>query len=240
MTSTRRTAAIVGLLFLVQTVAFIIAEQLLTGVLKRPDYLAGLTGDANALTIGALLAFLSGISVVGIAVLMFPLLKPTSEPLALGYVGERVVELVLQVFFYLAVPMFMIAIATGLRDGTVGAATSQAVGPVLKAVHDVGIVVLYLVTSVGGTIFAFLLYRSRLVPRSLAVLGLIGYPVLLAGCVLDMFGLTDVTQGAGLLAVLPGGLFELVLPILLLVKGFSHPVTTETASKGIAGVPQPA
>lgn len=240
MTSTRRIATIVGVLFLTQTLAFIAAEQMLTAVLKRPDYLTGLSGDANVLTIGALLAFVSGVAVVGIAILMFPLLKRTSEPLALGYVGERVVELVLQVSFYLAAPLIMIAISTGLHDGTIGGSGAAALGPVFKSVHDVGIVVLYLVTSVGGTIFAYLLYRSRLVPRWLAVIGLIGYPVLLVGCVLDMFGVIDVTQGAGLLAVLPGGLFELVLPILLLVKGFSHPVPTETPSKGIAAVLQPA
>ena len=232
MTSTRRTATIVGLLFLMQTLAFIFAEQVLTGVLKRPDYLTGLSADANTLTLGALLAFASGVAVVGIAILMFPLLKPTSEPLALGYVGERVIELVLQVVFYLSVPLLMIAISHGLLDGTVDAATGRTVGPALKALHDVGIVVLYLVTSVGGTIFAFLLLRSRLVPRPLAILGLVGYPVLFLGCILDMFGATDVTQGAGLLAVLPGGLFELILPILLLVKGFSRPAAVATAIGG--------
>jgi hypothetical protein len=221
MTSTRRTAVIVGLLFLTQTVAFIIAEQLITGVLKGPDFLTGVSGDANALTLGALLAVVSGVAVVGIAVLLFPLLKRTSEPLALGYVCERVVELVLQVLFFLAVPLLMIAIGNGLRDGTVDASASQLLGSQLKALHDVAIVVLYLVTSVGGTILAVLLYRSQLVPRSLAVLGLIGYPVLLVGCVLDMFGVTDVTQGAGLLAIAPGGLFELILPIWLLAKGFN-------------------
>src|SRR5664279_1937583 len=226
MTSTRRTATIVGLLFLTQTIAFIIAEQLFTRVLNRPDYLTAVSGDANTLTLGALLAFVSGVAVVGIAVLMFPLLKRTSEPLALAYVGERVIELVLQVFFYLAAPLLMVAIGNGLRDGTVNAATAQSLGPVLKAAHDVGIVVLYLVTSVGGTIFAFLLYRSQLVPRPIAVLGLIGYPVLLVGSVLAMFGVSDVTQGAGLLAVAPGGLFELILPIWLLTKGFSQPATS--------------
>jgi hypothetical protein len=240
MTTTRRTATIVGLLFLLQTIAFIVAEQVFTGVLKRPDYLTRTAADANALTIGALLAFASGVAVVGIAILMFPLLRRTSEPLALGYVGERVIELVLQVFFYMAAPLLIIAIGAGLHDGTVSPAASQSLGPILKAVHDIGIVVLYLVTSVGGTIFAFLLYRSQLVPRSLAVLGLIGYPVLLIGCVLDLFGATDVTQGAGLLAVLPGGLFELVLPILLLVKGFSHPATTATATGRIGALPEPA
>ena len=234
MSSTRRTASIVGVLFLVQTLAFIIAEQLISAVLKRPDYLTGISGDANSLTIGAIFAFISGVAVVAIAILMFPLLRPTSEPLALGYVGERVVELVVQVLFYVSAPLLLIAIGSGLRDGSVTASAAQTMGPALKAVHDVGIVVLYLVTSVGGTVFAFLLYRSRLVPRPLAVLGLIGYPVLLAGCVLAMFGATDLTQGAGLLAVLPGGLFELILPILLLVKGFRQSVTTATSSGSIA------
>ena len=54
MTSTRTTARIVGLLFLTQTIAFIIAEQVLTAVLKRPDYLTGIGADANVLAIGAL------------------------------------------------------------------------------------------------------------------------------------------------------------------------------------------
>src|SRR5665811_1886382 len=119
MTPTRKTATVVGALFLTQTVAFIIAEQLITGVLKGPDYLTGIAAYANALTLGGLLAVVSGVAVVGIAVLLFPLLKPTSEPLALGYVCERVIELVLQLLFFLVVPLLMIAIGNGLRDGTV-------------------------------------------------------------------------------------------------------------------------
>jgi len=221
MTSTRKTSIIVGALFLTQTVTFIIAEQLITGVLKGPDYLTGVSADANALTAGGLLAVVSGVAVVGIAVLLFPLLKPTSEPLALGYVCERVIELVLQLLFFLALPLLMIAVGNGLRDGTIDASTSHSLGPILKAVHDQAIVVLYLVTSVGGTILAVLLYRSNLVPRWIAVLALIGYPMLFVGCVLDLFDVTDVTKGAGLVAIAPGGLFELILPIWLLAKGFN-------------------
>jgi hypothetical protein len=74
---------------------------------------------------------------------------------------------------------------------------------------------------VAGGILAFLLYQTRLIPRWLAVLGVIAYPVLFVGAVLDMFDVVDVTQGAGLLAVIPGGLFELILPIWLLAKGFT-------------------
>jgi Domain of unknown function (DUF4386) len=222
MTSTRKTAVIVGVLFLTQTVAFIIADQLITGVLKRPNYLTGVAADANTLTLGGLFAVVSGVAVVGISVLLFPLLKPTSEPLALGYVCERVIELVLQLLFFLMVPLLLIAIGNGLRDGTIAASTSASLGPILKALHDqVIVVVLYLVTSVGGVILSVLLYRSLLVPRWIAVLGLIGYLVLFVGGVLDLFAVTDVTKGAGLIAVAPGGLFELILPIWLLVKGFN-------------------
>ena len=241
MPSTRKTAAIVGLLFLTQTIAFIIAEQLIGAVVKRPNYMNAISGDANALVLGGLLAVVSGVAVVGISVLLFPLLKRTSEPLALGYVCERVIELILQVLFFMVAPLLLIAIGSGLRNGTVDAASSQSLSSVFKGLNDVAIVVLYLVTSVGGTIFAVLLLRSRLVPRPLAVLALIGYPVLFAGCVLDMFGATDVTAGSGLLAIAPGGLFELILPIWLLAKGFSHSVVTGVESPDPTGpAPIPA
>jgi hypothetical protein len=150
-------------------------------------------------------------------------LKPTSEPLALAYVCERVVELVLQVLFFMVVPLFLIAIGDGLHDGTVDASASGSWGSLLTSLLDVAVVVLYLVTSVGGIVFGILLYRSQLVPHALAVLALVGYPILLVGCVLDMFDATDVTQGAGLIAITPGGLFELLLPIWLLAKGFNSP-----------------
>jgi len=79
----------------------------------------------------------------------------------------------------------------------------------------------YILNGVLTLILAYLLYQSRLVPRPISVLGLIGGAVLLLGTALAMFGLIDVDQGAGLLVVLPGGLFELILPIWLIVKGFN-------------------
>jgi hypothetical protein len=118
-------------------------------------------------------------------------------------------------------PLLAIALGDRLRDGTLDAAASQPLGSLLQAQHDVAIVMIYLIVSVAGGILAYLLYQTRLIPRWLAILGVIAYPVLFVGTVLDMFDLTDVTQGAGLLAVVPGGLFELILPIWLLAKGFT-------------------
>lgn len=203
MTSSRRTAAIVGLLFLIATVSFIAADALIKGVLDRPNYLIGASGDATALSARALLAFVDGLAVVGLAVLMFPLLKHTSEPLALGYFGLRVAELGV-VLLYMVAPLSVLALSNGTRHGAGDVSASQSLGSLLKAQHDLTLVLLYLFTSVSGIIFAFLLYRSTMVPRPLAVLGLIGYPALLAGAVLAMFGVTDVTQGAGFARRRPG------------------------------------
>jgi hypothetical protein len=220
MPSTRKTAVAVGLLFLIATATFLVADALITGVLDRPDYLMGAAADANALTTGALLAFVDGLAVVGIAVLMFPLLRRQNEPLALGYIGLRVAEFA-AILLYLAIPLLVVALGDGSPDSSVDASASQHLGSLLQAQYDVAIRMVYLFTSAAGVIFAFLLYRSALVPRSLALLGVIGYPVLFVGAALDMFGVTDLTQGAGLVAVVPGGLFELVLPLWLFARGFT-------------------
>jgi hypothetical protein len=160
--------------------------------------------------------------VVGIAVLLFPMLKRHGEALAMAHVGFRVAELAASLF-YLAVPLLTIELGTGLRNGTINASASSSLGALLHAQYSVAILMIYLVTSAGGLCMSVLLHRSRLIPRPIATLGLIGYPALLAGCVLDLFNLVDVTQGIGLIALVPGGIFELVLPIWLLAKGFAFP-----------------
>ncbi len=222
--STRRTAALVGVLFLTATAAFIVADTINGGILARPDFLTGASADTTALATGALLVA-GQFGVVGIAVLLFPLLKPYGESLALAHVGFRVAELAASLF-YLAVPLLVIELGAGFRDGSIDPSVSSSLGALLQAQFGVAILLIYLVTAAAGMCMATLLYRSRLIPRWLAILGLITYPALLLGCVLDLYGLADVTQGAGLLALVPGGLFELILPIWLIVKGFTPRTTT--------------
>ena len=80
----------------------------------------------------------------------------------------------------------------------------------------------YIPTGIGGLVFTYLLFVSRLVPRPIAVLGIVGYASLLLGVLLDLLGVLDMVAGAGMVLVAPGGLFEFVaLPIWLIAKGFS-------------------
>ena len=113
--STRRTAVFVGLLFLTATAAFIFAEALNSKVLSQPNFLAGASSQTTMLATGAVLLF-AQFGVVGIAVLLFPLLKRHGESLALAHVGFRVTELAASLF-YLAVPLLAIELGAGLSDG---------------------------------------------------------------------------------------------------------------------------
>jgi hypothetical protein len=83
------------------------------------------------------------------------------------------------------------------------------------------VLAVYAMSGTAGLVLSSALLTSRIVPRNLSMLGLIGYPVFLVGTILAMFHLIDVTHGAGMLALVLGGLFELVFPIWLFTKGFS-------------------
>ena len=102
--------------------------------------------------------------------------------------------------------------------------TLMAVGVYFLTGHarwDAYVLAVYAVSGAAGLVLSSALRTSWIVPRNLSMLGLIGYPVFLVGSVLAMFNVVDVTHGAGMLALVPGGLFELLLPIWLFTRGFT-------------------
>jgi hypothetical protein len=102
--------------------------------------------------------------------------------------------------------------------------TLVAVGAYFLTSHaqwNAYVLAVYAVSGAAGFVLSSALLTSRIVPRNLSILGLIGYPVFLVGSILAMFNLINVTHGAGMLALVPGGLFELILPIWLFTKGFT-------------------
>jgi hypothetical protein len=86
---------------------------------------------------------------------------------------------------------------------------------------DAYVVAVYAVSGLAGLVLSSALLTSKIVPRNLSLLGLIGYPVFLAGTILAMFNQIDISHGAGMIALVPGGLFELILPLWLFTRGFS-------------------
>ena len=160
--------------------------------------------DRGPVTIAVAFMICSGIAVVGIGLLMYRVLKPVNQQLAPWYPALRIVEL------------------------TVSTACGVYLLARLQVVPN-HLLWVYIPTGIGGVILTYLLYVSRLVPRPIAVLGLIGYASLLVGVPLDLLGVLDMNAGPGMVLLVPGGLFEFVfLPIWLIAKGFtSPPVTNE-------------
>ena len=88
--------------------------------------------------------------------------------------------------------------------------------------------VTFVFTAIGGLTLSYLLYQPRLVPRILSALGLFRYAALLLGVILNAFSVVNINSGAGNTFLVPGGLFEVALPIWLLVKGFNASVIAST------------
>ena len=183
MDKTRRTAFITGALFVITFVTSIPAAlALYRPVLDDANYVVGAGADTGV-AMGALLELLLIIANVGTAVALFPILKRQSEGFALGYVTARLVECT-----FIAIGIVSLLAVVTLRQDLAGAAGGDpgsfvTAGRSLVAVHDWTFLLgPGFVVGVGnGLILGWLMYRSGLVPRGMARLGLVAGPVLLAG-----------------------------------------------------------
>ncbi|UCB47171.1 MAG: DUF4386 domain-containing protein [Spirochaetota bacterium] len=228
MDASRKTAIIVGVLFIVATVASMLGQGLLGSVLDDPDYLINISENKTRVIIGVLISFIDGIAIAGIAVLMFPILKKYNEGIALGYVGARIAELPI-IVAYLIIPLLLTDLSQEyVKAGAPAASYFQTSGTLFFAVRHWTIQMVYIFNFIAGLMFCYLLYKSKLVPRFISILGLVGYSVMLPGTLLHIFGQIGTNQIFIIFAL--GILFEILLPIWLFIKGFS---SSAIASKSV-------
>ena len=216
--STRSLARIAGLLFIGTFVTAIAGDLLYNPVLDDRNYIVG-SGDDNRIFLGAFFELLLIIANIGTALALFPILKRQNEPLALGYVAARIVECV-----FIAVGILsVLAIVTLRQDAATGDSdTLVLVGQSLVAIKDWTFVLGpgFVVGIGNGLILGYLMYRSALVPRPMAVLGLVGGPLVCASGVAVMFGVFDQGSAGQGIATIPEILWEASLGVYLTVKGF--------------------
>ncbi len=216
--SNRRTAALAGWLFVATYVTSIAAQLVLyQPVLDKGNYITGAGTNAyNSVALGALLEVLLIIANVGTAVVLFPILKRQNEAGALGYVGARLVEST-----FIAIGLVsLLAILTVREDGAPGA--SAALGKTLIAIHDWTFLLGpgFIVGVGNGMLLGYLMYRSGLVPRGMAMLGLIGGPLICISGILVLFDVIDAGSAVQAITTIPEFIWELSLGIYLIVKGF--------------------
>jgi hypothetical protein len=195
--SMRRTARMVGVLFLAGYLAYGVGSLIATGVVDSDDR----SGSTALFVTGAALMLLNSAFVIGIGVLMIPILRPHNEAVATGYLGTRIFEGVV-----LAIGVVCLIVLTG--------STAIHANAVSYNVAETGL-------GIGSLFFCALLFRTGLVPRFLAGWGFIGYACFAAGNLLELFGVS----GAALVGTIPGGPFELTFGIWLIARGFTPTAT---------------
>lgn len=234
MNTHRKTAIIVGTLFIIGTVAGILSVVVTTPVLDGSDYLVKVSTDRNRLLIGALLVLTMGLALALVPVVLFPITRKHNEPLALGYVVFRGA---LEFMCYISVVIPWLAlIVVGQEYETAGAPDAsyfQTLGVVLLGVRDALGSIVIIIFSLGALMLYALLYQSRLVPRWLSVWGFIAITLHLATSFLLLFALAEVTSPIVIVMNLPIFLQEMVMAVWLIVKGFNaSTITPEYVSHG--------
>ena len=218
----RTTARRVGWLYIIATIAGIVAFSLESPVLDASDYLGQAAGSDNKLATAALLELVMGTAVVAIAVVIYPVLRRFSERLALGFVVARTVEAVIYIIGIIGLLTVLSVGRQYVAAGSPETSSYQSLGAALLAARDWGGNVVLDVAAFGisALILNWALLRTRLVPRWLSAWGLIGATFYMAAGVMVLYGLEPGSTPQMLLDV-PLGLQEMAFALWLLVKGFN-------------------
>jgi len=156
MNSTRKTAIIVGVLFLTSFVSLFIGDATIESILDEPDYLINVSENRTQLIIEMLIAFFLASTIVGIAVMMFPILKKHNEPIALGYVGFRIAEFVI-IIVYLIIPLLLITLSQEyVKAGDPDASYFQTSGTLFQAVRYWALRMVWIFNGLAGLMFCYL------------------------------------------------------------------------------------
>lgn len=231
----RRTAVIVGILFIIGTVSGILAGAVTAPIRAESTYPLNISASETQWITGTLLILLMGLSLAMIPALLYPIFKKHNEILAFGSVlfrgiFEQVCETLLVISFFLLLTVSEIYGKTGAADTSY----FQTLGSMLIAAGDWIQLIGGIVFSVGTLMFFALFYQTRLIPRWLSGWGLIGAMLYFFAKIASMFTplhlAPDVGVGVGLLLV-PTAIQEMVFAVWMIVKGFNPSAIAPGAAK---------
>ena len=231
--ASRKSALAVGVLFILTFVTSIAGVIAYGPVLSDPNYITGSGADTRVF-LGAFLELLLIITNIGCAVVLFPILKRQNEALALGYVTARLVECA-----FIGIGLLCLLTIATLRQGALGADAGPLtlIGKSLVALHNWTFLLgPGFSDGVGtGIILGWLMYRSGLVGRRMALFGVVGGPLLVASGIAVLLGV--IPQGSPVQSILtiPEIIWEAFLGLYLTFRGFkAAPVLASDEEQGVA------
>ena len=231
MNNFRKTAIIVGVLYIIGTVAGVLSAIVSTPILDGPDFLNKVSANENQFVIAALFVLLMGLALAMVPVMLFPIFRKINEVLAVGYVVFRgALETMTSIA---TVILWLFLLIVGREYAAAGAPDAsyfQVLGSVLKEGKDSITPILVIVFSLGALMLYYLLYRSKLIPRWISGWGVIAILLHLPTGFLIMFQLDTAFSPVNMAMNLPIGLQEMVMAVWLIAKGFSPSAITSLSA----------
>jgi hypothetical protein len=231
MDNNKKIARMVGILFIIGTVAGILSATVITPILDAPDYLVKFSENSNMVITGVLLVLTMGISLSMMSVVLYPILRKYSESLALGAIIFRGA---LELVSYMGIVASWLVLLTlshaFVSAGTPVVSNFQLLGTVFQDLaFQIGSARLGAIAfSIGAIIIYYIFFRTKLVPNWLSLWGLIGAVIYLASPILSMFGVNYEVLQYFL------GVQEMVMAVWLIVKGFNPSAFATLSAKTAA------
>ena len=226
MNTYRTTATVVGIVYLAGFVVGIGGNILIQSILGAPNHLSTVSANSMMVAIGAILWLMTVAGDTAHGVLMFPVLKQHSERMAFGYLAARIVD---AVFIAVMVLFLLIQIPLGseyLKAAASNSAFLQSLSTVSVQASQYAYQIGMSALGVAGLLLYIMFYRTKLVPRWMAVWGLVGYAIILCGMLSRILG-----SGLGDVSSIPGGLWEVFIGVWLIVKGFNSSAFVSQATR---------
>lgn len=231
MNTNRQSAALVGVLFIIATVSAILGLLLYQPILSGPDYLVNGAANARQVSLGALMELILVGTAIGTAIVLFPVLRPYSERIALGHLCFRFLEAAIITIGIVSILSLSTLSQNFVAAAAPDASAYSAAGTVLRTIYTwTSALGPLIMLGINTLMYSYLLYKSKLVPRPLAVLGLTGAALVFVGGLLVLFGIALQLSVAVVLLVMPIAAYEMILAVWLIAKGFnSSAIASESA-----------
>ena len=231
MQHSKKTARIVGVLFIVGTASAVIGDFLVRPIRDDADYLTTFASHETRVILSMVSELILATAVIAIAALLFPYLKRQHEGLAVGYVGARIVEGMIIILGGIS-SLLLLTLSRDFLDG--GSSETATFGPsgalLLEAREWTDALGTATVFGISALIVYTLFYQSELVPRWLSIWGFIGGVLIVVAGIRGLYGHSP-SSTLSVILTMPIGVQEMVLAVWLIVKGFTHPApSTRLAS----------
>lgn len=235
VTTDRRGAAIVGILFILATVSAILGLIFYQPILSSPDYLVAGAANANQVLLGALMELVLVCTAIGTAIGLFPVLRPYGERIALSHLCFRFLEASVISVGVVAVLSLLSLSQEYAAAGSPDAAAYRVSGSLLHATYKwTSALGPLLFLGINTFMYSSLLYKSKLVPRPLSITGLTGAVLVFGYGLLVISGVTAQATPPFIFLALPIAAYEMILAGWLIVKGFAPAAAVKSSTK--AGV----